>query len=303
MSAALRLQGVVKKYGRRKALNGLDITVPEGLICGLVGRNGAGKTTAMAVAGGLVRPYAGQVDVLGDGPFSTATHAGRVALIPQDADFPRYARVAELLNYYGRLQGHSRADVRRQTKELLQWVHLSDRAGAQLRTLSHGMRRRVMIAQAFVGRPELVLLDEPMAGLDPQEVRGIRHLLKQRAEGQTVVVSSHNLDELQRLCDYIIFMDQGRCTRSGQLGQLLQAGTCVRYHLSSPAMLEPLQAALPDLNIQLESEQVVAVVGVSDAAAVNARILPRLLEAGVGIMEISSGQALEEAFLSHEGEK
>ena len=109
MSAALQFHGVVKCYGRLRALDGLDLTVPRGSIFGLVGSNGAGKTTAMAIALGLLRPGAGRIDLLGEGPFTPDRHAGRGALLPQDSSFPAHTRVEELLRFYGRIQGLSSA--------------------------------------------------------------------------------------------------------------------------------------------------------------------------------------------------
>ena len=174
MSASLVCQGVVKRYGRTCALDGMDLVVPKGSIFGLVGSNGAGKTTLMSVAAGLVRPCDGLVNVLGDGPFNPERHRGRLSLLPQDSHLPFYARISDLLSYYARLQGLTGSAVETAVKDVLEQVHLGDRARAKIRALSHGMLRRVAVAQALLGNPELIFLDEPMSGLDPAEVLNLR---------------------------------------------------------------------------------------------------------------------------------
>ena len=124
MSNALQFHGVVKCYGRLRALDGLDLEVPRGSIFGLVGSNGAGKTTAMAIALGLLRAGEGTVDLLGDGPFSPERHAGRVALLPQDSSFPPHARVEELLRFYGRVQGMPSAEIAPAINEQIGRAHV-----------------------------------------------------------------------------------------------------------------------------------------------------------------------------------
>ena len=193
MTAALELSSVVKFYGRRQALAGLDLHVPAGSIFGLVGSNGAGKTTAMAVTVGLLHSSSGSISLLGEGPFDPSKHSGRVSLLPQDSRLPLHSRVEELLTFYGQLQGLSEGPLKESIDNVLDWTHLQDRRRSQVRTLSHGMMRRLTIAQAFLGHPELVLLDEPMSGLDPRESSRIRHILHRRRRMQTIIISSHNL--------------------------------------------------------------------------------------------------------------
>ena len=124
MNCALEFKGVTKNYGSRRALDGLDLAVPRGAIFGLVGSNGAGKTTALAVSVGLLRRDAGTVSLLGEGAFDPERHAGRVTLLPQDSRLPLHARVEDLLWFYGRLQGLSEGTLRESIDEVLEWVHL-----------------------------------------------------------------------------------------------------------------------------------------------------------------------------------
>lgn len=294
MTDALRFCGVIKCYGRRRALDGLDWTVPTGSVFGLVGSNGAGKTTAMAVAVGLLEADGGEIDLLGGGPFRAETHAGRVTLLPQDAGFPPHARVEELLRFYSRLQGTGEDSV----ESLLDWVHLTDRRRAAVRTLSHGMRRRLAIAQAFLGVPQLVFLDEPLNGLDPREAARIRELIRQRRGRQTIVISSHILSDIEALCDEVAFIEQGRCVRQDSLERLTRRAHCVSYRLRGLAPLEALQATLPEVQWSVRGEELTATYG--DALTteeLNRRVLPVLLASGVGILEIRRGSDLEGEYL------
>ncbi len=302
MIPALRVRGLVKRYGKRRALDGLDLEVPAGSVFGLVGSNGAGKTTLMTVAVGLLRADGGEIDVLGGGPFDPAIHAGRAALLPQDARLPLHARVAELLHFYAQLQGVPRDGRARQVDELLEWVNLADRRDAPVRSLSHGMMRRLTIAQAFLGQPELVFLDEPMSGLDPREVARIRALLVQRRGQQAIVISSHILGELEAMCDHVAFVDHGKLVRQDTLSAVTRHHHQVNYRLSGGVVpMAALQAALPQVTWSLREEGALlqAVLGEGlGLRELNGQALRILLDAGVGVEEVRRGSDLESEFLA-----
>jgi ABC-type multidrug transport system ATPase subunit len=302
MSAALTLKGVVKTYGRRHALDGLDLEIPEGCICGLIGSNGAGKTTAMALVAGLIRPDSGTVDVLGFGPFDAFRHAGLLSLLPQDSVMPPESTIRELMEHYAQLQGVPEARIRADTVEAITRVHLADRLDAPVRTLSHGMRRRVMIAQAFLGAPPLVLLDEPMNGLDPREVAGARDLLAALRHRQTVLISSHNLDEIEKICDHVIFIEKGRTVHAGPLQSVTGNRQILQFELDGVDVpLARLHERLPlaefalsddrrNLRCRFDAETLTA-------PAVNRIVLAELLEAGTGIVSVRQGDGLEAVYL------
>lgn len=304
MSAVLEFEGVVKKYGRTTALAGLDLVVPRGSIFGLVGSNGAGKTTALAVSVGLLRLAAGSVRVLGQSKFNPARDSGRVSLLPQDSRLPLYSRVEGLLRHYARLQGLRGAALAENVDRALEWVHLNDRRKKSVRTLSHGMRRRLMIAQAFLGDPELILLDEPLNGLDPREATRIRDLLRERREGQTVVISSHNLVDIETLCDRAAFIEDGKLVRQDKMDALTRHRFVITYVLSpgSSAPLDELKRAAPEATWETGGEGTLLTAqfkgGEGHAEAVNAQVIPVLLKAGVGICEIRRGAGLETEYLA-----
>ena len=303
MNCALELKGVVKTYGRRRALDGLDLTVPRGSIFGLVGSNGAGKTTALAISVGLLHRDAGSVSLFSEGPFDPLRHAGRVTLLPQDSRLPLHARVEDLLWFYGRLQGLTEGALRESIDEVLEWVHLRDRRRSPVRTLSHGMMRRLTIAQAFLGRPELVLLDEPMSGLDPREAARIRAILKRRHDAQAVVISSHNLHELETLCDGAAFIEAGKLVRQGSMDNLTRRSRRVTYFVEPggrPLPMEELERALPGATWEPALDGAELTVKFFDetarAAEINARVLEVLLRHGVGVLEIRRGSNLESEY-------
>ena len=299
MSPALELCGVVKCYGTLRALDGLDLQVPRGSIFGLVGSNGAGKTTALAVATGLLHPIGGTINLLGDGPFRATKHAGRVALLPQDCRFPPHARVAEVLQFYARLQGVPTVAIEANLNELLAWVNLQDRRHSVVRSLSHGMCRRLAIAQAFLGTPELVLLDEPLNGLDPREAARVRELIRQRRGRQAIVISSHHLADIEAVCDHVAFIEKGKLVRQDTLATITQRSHRITYVFSGGTFpLARLTTALPAVQWeQAEKRATATFAGPHTTAELNAVVLRILLEAGVGVLEIQRGSDLESEYL------
>ena len=306
MALALEIKGLRKRYGKHQALNGLDLQVAKGCVMGLVGRNGAGKTTTMSIAAGLIRAGGGRVDLFGEGPFDAGQHAGRVTLLPQSSRFPWEARCLELLVYYGKLQGLNASDAENRARAALDCVHLTDRAESRVRTLSHGMRCRLMIAQAFLGNPELVLLDEPFSGLDPHEVARLRTFVCSRKGTQTLIISSHNLHEVAEVCDQVAFIENGRALRQSTLDGITHRHQVTKYHLATNALkIEDL--CEEELNIQLRlapnGELLIAEFNDQEnsPSEVNARILSKLLHLQVGILEVSIGDSLEREYLKSTG--
>ena len=302
---ALEFKSVHKKFGRRPALDGLTIQIAKDTVCGLVGSNGAGKTTSFAIAAGLLRPDSGSIDLLGEGPFDPLKHAGRIAMMPQDANLPPYARVRDVLAFYARLQGIPKQQIRDEVQKVIEWVNLTDRANALIRTLSHGMRRRIVVAQAFLGTPELILLDEPMGGLDPREVVNIRNLLIQRTPGQTIVISSHNLHELELVCEEVAFIDHGKLIRQEPMEKILGHEETVHIVLASGPniSINDLNKTLPEITFEwMEENKVLQCHYPTErrpAPEINELILQELFRQKAGILEMRRGRNLETAYISH----
>lgn len=295
---ALRLHGVRKRYGRTAALDGIDLDVPRGALLGLIGPNGAGKTTMFGVVSGTVRADAGTIDVLGEGPFDPSRHAGRVTVLPQDCELNPHSSAKQLLTFYARLQGASAKDAARDADRVLEMVRLSDRASARVRQLSHGMRRRLAVAQALLGNPELVLLDEPTGGLDPHLVVEMREVLRDQRGARTLVVSSHILADLEQTCDHVAFVEAGRVLESGPVEQVTRRGGVVRVRLAEPIEVDEIEE-LAVYSPKVEGDTIVLALSEGgDPAEVNAVALPLLVARGARILEVRLGESLESAYMA-----
>lgn len=300
-ATALSTTDLVKRYGSQRALDGFTLSVPRCSILGLVGPNGAGKTTWMQTVAGFIRPTSGKIDLLGSGPFNADIHSGRFSILPQDSDLPLEAHPEELLYSFGRLQGLTSSTARSSAKMMLKAVNLSDRANSSIKSLSHGMRKRVMLAQCFIGAPEVVLLDEPLNGLDPAECDRMRKFIAGRRGRCTIVISSHNLNDIERLCTHTAFVDKGKVTSFSTLDVLTQSSTRIVYTLSSaPSDINALNTAVENADISWNDEDKSLIClfreTSGDIASINRKLIPVIL-LQTDIISISCGQSLEQAYL------
>jgi ABC-2 type transport system ATP-binding protein len=242
---ALRTIGLVKRYGSRPALTGLDLAVPQGIVYGFLGPNGAGKTTTLRCLVGLVRPDAGSIEVLGQ-PYHWHDRKRLFrtgSLIETPAFYPYLSGRDNLtvLGAAGPGTSGSRVD------EVLAAVGLADRARDKVKTYSLGMKQRLGIGLALLSDPELLLLDEPANGLDPAGIVAMRELLRYlTSTGKTVLVSSHILPEVQQLADVVGIIDRGRLIREGPLDRLLADGAEVRVRVQ-PSEVDAALAVLTRL--------------------------------------------------------
>jgi lipooligosaccharide transport system ATP-binding protein len=219
----LALRGVRKSYGAREVVCGIDLELVGGECFGLLGPNGAGKTTTLRLALGLSEPDAGTIRLLGrDIPHDARAARIRVGVLPQldnlDPDFT----VFENLLVYGRYFGLADALISARIPQLLQFAGLEGRADSRIQTLSGGMKRRLSLARALVNDPDLLVLDEPTTGLDPQARHLIWERLKQLvAHGKTILLTTHFMDEAERLCHRVAVMDGGRIITQGSPRELI----------------------------------------------------------------------------------
>ncbi|ABV87804.1 ABC transporter ATP-binding protein [Shewanella pealeana] len=213
-------KGLSKSYGGKQALSQVSITLEAGSPIALVGPNGAGKTTLFSLLCGFITPSSGEVSLLGEKPGSAAL-LGRVASLPQDAALDPNLDIITQLTLFASLQGFSAKAAKAEGLRVLTLVDLVDSAQQKPKSLSHGMSKRVSIAQALIGSPELVLLDEPTAGLDPANAKKIRELVKKLSNTTTFIISSHNLDELEKLCDQVLYLEQGQLSQSVSMKESL----------------------------------------------------------------------------------
>lgn len=299
MNEAIVTRNLVKRYRGANALDGFTLSVPLGATMGLVGRNGAGKTTWMMAIAGFVIPNSGEISVLGQGPFDASRLSGRLSILPQDSELPLEARPRDILVRYGLLQGLSLRDARNDADRLIEAFNLSEKAKSTIRSLSHGMRKRVMVAQAFLGSPDVVLLDEPLSGLDPVEADRMRSFILSRRGRQTMVISSHNLDDIEKLCTHVAFIEGGKIERVDTLEAVTSgSGRVVVALRRMPSDLASLKRAMEGLRLSWrgETNELVAEFDPSVAPEdANSRLLPALLE--FGVVAVSAGRTLEQAYL------
>ena len=224
MDALIRARGLVKRFGDFTAVDGIDVDVQRGEAFGFLGPNGAGKSSTMRMIGCVSPPTEGVLEILGldprrDGPRIRA----KLGVCPQLDNLDGELSVRENLTTYARFFGIPRREGRRRADELLDFVQLGDRADSKVEPLSGGMKRRLTIARALVNEPEIVLLDEPTTGLDPQA----RHLVWERLfrlkqQGVTLVLTTHYMDEAEQLCDRLVVMDAGRIVAEGSPRELIE---------------------------------------------------------------------------------
>lgn len=226
MSApAIRMEQLAKRYASgRLGLDGVDLDVAEGAFFGLLGPNGAGKTTLIGLLSSLVRLDRGRIRVFGHDLAQEPVSARRlIGLVPQEVNFNSFEPVAEIVASQAAYYGLSPRRARERTDTVLGLLGLADRAGQTAWGLSGGFKRRLMIARALVHEPRLLVLDEPTAGVDVEARHALWDLLRRlNAEGTTVLLTTHYLEEAEQLCDDLAFIDGGRITARGTPGELLQ---------------------------------------------------------------------------------
>ena len=221
---AFELKGATKRFGARTALKGVSLELPTGASLGLLGPNGAGKTTILRLLLGLARPTAGSVKLQDLSPALPAARSG-VGYLPERLVLPRRMTVHSFLRLHGRLAGVSGAELEREVERVTVLTGIADRCPDALGGLSKGLAQRVGFAQAFIGRPSLLILDEPTSGLDPIGMREARDWIgAARAGGCTVLVSSHVLSEVERTCDRVAILNEGSLLAEGPIGDVVREG-------------------------------------------------------------------------------
>jgi lipooligosaccharide transport system ATP-binding protein len=221
----IEARGLRKRFGEFTAVDGIDVQVERGEAFGFLGPNGAGKSSTMRMIGCVSPPSGGSLRILGMDPRSQGARIrARLGVVPQQDSLDGELTVRDNLLIYGRYFGLSRAECRRRADELLDFANLTERADAMVEPLSGGMKRRLTIARALINRPEILLLDEPTTGLDPQA----RHVLWDRLfrlkrQGVTLVLTTHYMDEAEQLCDRLVVMDGGRIVAEGTPRSLIES--------------------------------------------------------------------------------
>jgi ABC-2 type transport system ATP-binding protein len=284
-AAPIICQGLTKQYGRVQALNGVELRMPAGSIFGFLGPNGSGKTTTIKILLGLALPTAGHCSIFGV-PVTQFSAASRmeVGYLAQDPAYPRWMTGSEVLEFVGRLYPEARRPVGDRVREALRLVDLEKAAHRSCGGYSAGMRQRLGIAQALMGEPRLVILDEPSSSLDPIGRRDVLDILRSlRERGIAVFYSTHILDDVERVADHVAIMKEGRVVRQGAMADMT-AGSVDTFRIAVEAPAEGLDALLRSLDWvtdvrmadKVTEGRVARIVSVRDGERAK-RALPRAL--------------------------
>ena len=290
------VENVSKTYGRTKALDGVSLRIERGETVGLIGPNGAGKTTLLSCLLGFLRPDTGTIRIDGRAVDDLAIRA-RTGYMPERLGFDRELTGADFLAFHWRLAGGDPGRTAAEVSAAAERVGLAaDALGRKLRTYSRGMLQRIGVAQATLREPDLLFLDEPASGTDPLGVVTVRErILEARRRGATIVLNSHQLPEVERVCDRVVFIDRGRLTRT----ETLTGETASRRRISirvsaadAGRALEVLAAA--GLTAESDAGGQLRLSGGSEADA--ARAVKALALADIAVLEMRSSAELEELF-------
>ena len=297
-----------KNYGTRQAIEDLSFTVGDGQIFGLLGPNGAGKSTIMNILTGYLAPTGGEVKVAG---FSLPEQAQQakacVGYLPEQPPLYPEMTVQEYLDFAAELKGVKRARRREQVLRAARRTGLEDVLPRLIRSLSKGYRQRVGIAQALLGTPKLIILDEPTVGLDPAQVIEIRRLIQELGQTHTIILSSHILSEVQAVCSQVLILAKGRLVAVGapdQLGEKLDPGSSLKITVlgDQKTALQTVSKVPGIRKVQLESDadgQVTFTAECADNADHRAAVSRALSKAGCTVLALAAeSKTLEEVFLA-----
>jgi ABC-2 type transport system ATP-binding protein len=291
---AVEIEHLRKRYGSFEALAGVSLSVARGTVFGLLGPNGAGKSTMIKSLLTIIRPTECRGRMLGK-PIGDRATLGKVGYLPEHARFQEHLTGRQVIGFSAGLAGVSTAETRRRTESLLERVGMKDWADRKLATYSKGMRQRIGLAQALVNEPEIVFLDEPTDGVDPEGRIDIRKMIERlREEGRTVFVNSHLLGEVEQVADEVAILSKGRVIESGKVSMLTRRAR--RFEIRTVGPVPPaLRAGLEREGLTVAGDCIS--LNAEDATPVQP-VIDLLRGAGVAIREIREAKdSLEDIFL------
>ena len=216
MAVLLRLESLAKRFGAIRAVDGISLSVAQGEVLGFLGPNGAGKSTTMKMTAGFLEPDVGRVEIAGIDMWKRPVQAKRhLGYLPEGAPLYGEMTVRGFLRFCGKVRGLSGAALRRAVEEAAERTQLAPVWGQSIETLSKGYRRRVGLAQAIMHRPDVLILDEPTDGLDPNQKQVVRSLIRDMAQDSAIIVSTHILEEVPAVCDRVVIIAHGRVVAEG----------------------------------------------------------------------------------------
>jgi len=301
----IKARGLTKRFGDFTAVDGIDFELRRGEAFGFLGPNGAGKSSTMCMIGCVSPPSGGELTILGldpvkDGPAIRA----RLGVVPQEDTLDVELTVRENLLIYGRYFGLPRSVIEERAARLLDFVQLTERAGDQVEPLSGGMKRRLTIARSLINEPEVLLLDEPTTGLDPQARHVVwDRLYRLKQQGVTLILTTHYMDEAEQLCDRLVVMDGGKIAAEGSPRQLIETYSTpevleLRFHISDHDQAAEKLADAPAERMEVLADRILLYVADGDASLAAVR--------GLGLEPLTSlvrRSTLEDVFLRLTGRR
>jgi len=269
----VRARGLTKRFGDFTAVDGIDFELHRGEAFGFLGPNGAGKSSTMRMLGCVSPPSGGELSILGLDPVADGSAIrARLGVVPQEDTLDVELTVQENLLVYGRYFGLPKSLIRERTARLLEFVQLSDRAADQVEPLSGGLKRRLTIARSLINEPDILLLDEPTTGLDPQARHVVwDRLFRLKQQGVTLVLTTHYMDEAEQLCDCLVVMDHGTIAAEGSPRQLIDAYSTpevleLRFDPASHEQAAEKLAAVPADRMEVLADRILLYIPNGDAA-------------------------------------
>ena len=305
MTAAVELLKTTKFYGSVRALFELSLEIPEGSLFGLIGPNGAGKTTTFSLLCGFLRPTSGEIRVRGKTLTPGAPPVGQILALPQDATLPGRTRVLDTMVLLSRLTGRSKTDSIARGQRALERVGLGDLADRRVDNLSHGQRRRVGIAQTLLGDDEVIILDEPTSGLDPRTAAELREVIRELHKERTIILSTHNLAEIEALCTHAAILDKGELVTAGTMDQIRQTGARLVVVLAKPldaiaeivGVLSALEAVASARAASTNDMFDIDLADEKNVDEITNQALRLVLEKGGMVKGVERGKSLEQRFM------
>jgi ABC-2 type transport system ATP-binding protein len=301
MPPVIEARGLAKRFSEAVlAVDDLSFTVERGQVCGMLGPNGAGKTTTLRMLVGLLRPTAGEARLFDETMRPSGPQLTRVGSLIEEAAFAPYLKGITNLRLWWEAAGAHWSDA--DAESALAVAGLGTAIERKVKTYSHGMKQRLGIARALLARPEVLILDEPTTGLDPQEIREVRNLVRRLAErGDTILLSSHLLAEVEQTCSHLVVIDRGHAVSTGTVSELI--GDSDRSVYLEVDDVEAAKRALSTLAgvraVHTESDGLTVEIESIDRS----ELVAALVHAGVGVRTVTARRRLEDAFLNLVGEE
>jgi ABC-2 type transport system ATP-binding protein len=303
------VQGLTKDYGSRRAIDGITFKVERGEVLGFLGPNGAGKTTTMRIITGFMPPTGGTVSVAGFDIFRQSIEARRrIGYLPESVPLYTDMTVGSYLDFMSKIKGVPRARRREQRDRVMEATRIEDRVGQIIGKLSKGYRQRVGLAQALLGEPDVLILDEPTVGLDPRQITEVRDLIKGFGQDHAVILSTHILPEVSMVCSRVLIVDDGKEVAEDtpeNLMRQLQGSEAVQVVVRGPraAVIDRLRAVPKVMAVTLAGDGAADgvasyTIGTDPGADVREDLARAVVEGGFGLVELRmAGVSLEDVFL------